>query len=62
VVDGISPRQLSHVTDKGLEALASILWICEKHGTFGHIITDLAVLKTDGGGRPIALFRALFHL
>jgi hypothetical protein len=65
VVDGISPRQFSHVSDRGLNALATILWICEIYWTFGNTITDLAVrllLKTDGGRRPIALFRALFRL
>jgi hypothetical protein len=65
VVDGISPRQFSLISDTGLEALSSILWICEKYCTFGNAITDLAVrllLKTDGGRRPIALFRAMFRL
>jgi hypothetical protein len=50
VVDGISLRQFCHISDPGLEALASILWLCEKFGTFGNTITDLAVrvlLKTD---------------
>jgi hypothetical protein len=65
VVDGISPRQFSLVSDKGLELLSSIFWLCQQFGTFGNTITDLAIrllLKTDGGRRPIALFRAMFRL
>jgi hypothetical protein len=63
VVDGISPRQFANISDHGLNALATILWICEKNVTFGTTLADLAVrllLKTDGGRRSIALFRALF--
>jgi hypothetical protein len=65
VVDGIPPRQFSFVSDNGLELLSSIFWLCKKKCTFGNTITDLAIrllLKTDGGRRPIALFRAMFRL
>jgi hypothetical protein len=63
--DGWQPRQIGCLCDRALEGLAILYHIAELVGDYPiHLRGALVTLidKTDGGLRPITLFRAVYRL
>ena len=60
VTDGFSPRQLSYLSDRGVDCFITIMMIAELFGGFQGVVCTLLIrliLKPTGDRRPIGLFR-----
>ena len=63
--EAIAPRAVARLSDKGIRALARLLTLIERNGSWPHLMHLVQIIllpKPDGGRRPIGLFPSIVRI